>query len=99
LGNQSGAAMTRPGDVDHVEVVLRDYPVQVSVVEIQTGTMASPSTISYPTTSSTTTCSIGHVGLAEGSRAIWPLFLALVLVKVILILFPSISTLVPDLFF
>ncbi len=44
-------------------------------------------------------CSIGKIGLTEGSRAIWPFVLALVLVTVILVLFPSITTIVPQLFF
>jgi C4-dicarboxylate transporter DctM subunit len=44
-------------------------------------------------------CSIGRVGLTEGSRAIWPFVVALVLVTAVLIAFPSISTIVPQLFF
>ena len=44
-------------------------------------------------------CSIGRIGLTEGSRAIWPFCLALVLVTVILVLFPSITLFVPKLFF
>jgi TRAP-type C4-dicarboxylate transport system permease large subunit len=44
-------------------------------------------------------CSIGRIGLAEASRAIWPFVLALVLVTAVLILFPSMSTVVPRLVF
>jgi tripartite ATP-independent transporter DctM subunit len=44
-------------------------------------------------------CSIGRVGIAEGSRAIWPFVLALVLVNAALILFPGITTIVPKYFF
>src|SRR5215475_105289 len=35
--NQAGPAMPRAGNVDHVEVVLLDHPVQVNVDEIETG--------------------------------------------------------------
>src|SRR5437879_13654102 len=33
--DEAGSAMAGPGDVDHVEVVLLDYPVQVNVDEVQ----------------------------------------------------------------
>src|SRR5215471_16787404 len=35
--DQAGPAMPRAGNVDHVEVVLLDHPVQVNVDEIETG--------------------------------------------------------------
>jgi C4-dicarboxylate transporter DctM subunit len=44
-------------------------------------------------------CSIGRIGLTEASRAIWPFVLALALVTAVLILFPSITTIVPRLVF
>jgi tripartite ATP-independent transporter DctM subunit len=44
-------------------------------------------------------CSIGKIGLAEGSRAIWPFVVALSLVTAVLIVFPVITTIVPRLFF
>jgi C4-dicarboxylate transporter DctM subunit len=44
-------------------------------------------------------CSIGRVGLAEGSRAIWPFVVALTLVTLLLIVFPRLTTIVPDMFF
>jgi C4-dicarboxylate transporter DctM subunit len=44
-------------------------------------------------------CSIGRIGLTEGSRAIWPFVLALVLVNAVLIVFPPLTTIVPRLFF
>jgi TRAP-type transport system large permease protein len=44
-------------------------------------------------------CSIGRIGLTEASRAIWPFVLALTLVTAVLILFPSITTIVPQLVF
>jgi tripartite ATP-independent transporter DctM subunit len=44
-------------------------------------------------------CSIGRIGLSEASRAIWPFVVALVLVTGLLILFPSITTIVPRLVF
>jgi TRAP-type transport system large permease protein len=44
-------------------------------------------------------CSIGRIGLAEASRAIWPFVLALVLVTAVLILFPAVTTVVPRLVF
>lgn len=44
-------------------------------------------------------CSIGRVGLTEGSRAIWPFVLALLLVTAVLIVFPSITTIVPEYLF
>jgi len=44
-------------------------------------------------------CSIGKIGLAEGSRAIWPFVLALAIVTAVLILYPPITTIVPQLFF
>jgi C4-dicarboxylate transporter DctM subunit len=44
-------------------------------------------------------CSIGRIGLAEASRAIWPFVLALVLVNALLIVFPALTTVVPRLFF
>jgi C4-dicarboxylate transporter DctM subunit len=44
-------------------------------------------------------CSIGRVGLGEGSRAIWPFVLALVLVTALVVVFPPLTTLVPRLFF
>lgn len=44
-------------------------------------------------------CSIGRVGLTEGSRAIWPFVVALMLVTALLIVFPQLTTVVPDLFF
>ena len=33
--DQTGTAMTGAGDVDHVEVVLLDHPIQVNVDEVQ----------------------------------------------------------------
>jgi C4-dicarboxylate transporter DctM subunit len=44
-------------------------------------------------------CSIGRVGLTEGSRAIWPFVVALMLVTLLLIVFPQLTTIVPDMFF
>jgi tripartite ATP-independent transporter DctM subunit len=44
-------------------------------------------------------CSIGRVGLTEGSRAIWPFVVALLLVTAVLIAFPSITTIVPEYLF
>jgi TRAP-type C4-dicarboxylate transport system permease large subunit len=44
-------------------------------------------------------CSIGRIGLAEASRAIWPFVLALALVTAVLILFPPLTTIVPRLVF
>jgi C4-dicarboxylate transporter DctM subunit len=44
-------------------------------------------------------CSIGRIGLAEASRAIWPFVLALVLVNALLVVFPAFTTVVPRLFF
>lgn len=44
-------------------------------------------------------CSIGRVSLMEGSRAIWPFVVALMLVTALLIVFPQLTTFVPDLFF
>lgn len=44
-------------------------------------------------------CSIGRVGLTEGSRAIWPFVAALVLVTAVLIAFPVITTIVPRLLY
>ena len=37
LRDRAGAAVPRPHDVDHVQVVLDDQPVQVDVDEVQTG--------------------------------------------------------------
>src|SRR5262245_12003760 len=37
IRDQAGPAMPRAGNVDHVEVVLLDHPVQVNVDEIETG--------------------------------------------------------------
>jgi TRAP-type C4-dicarboxylate transport system permease large subunit len=44
-------------------------------------------------------CSIGRVGLTEALRPIWPFVVALVLVNALLILFPAVTTIVPQLFF
>ena len=44
-------------------------------------------------------CTIGRIGLTEGSRAIWPFVLALVLVTAVLVLYPPLTTVVPRLFF
>lgn len=44
-------------------------------------------------------CSIGRIGLTEGSRAIWPFVAALVIVTAVLIMFPAITTVVPRMFF
>ena len=37
VGHEGGAAMARPGHVDHVEIVQDDEAVQVDVYEIQAG--------------------------------------------------------------
>ena len=37
VGDQAGPAVPRAGDVDHVQVVLLDHPVQVDVDEVQAG--------------------------------------------------------------
>jgi len=44
-------------------------------------------------------CSIGKVGLTEGSRAIWPFVVALTVVTAVLILYPPITTILPQLLF
>jgi tripartite ATP-independent transporter DctM subunit len=44
-------------------------------------------------------CTIGRIGLTEGSRAIWPFVLALVIVTAVLVLYPPLTTVVPRLFF
>ena len=41
----------------------------------------------------------GRSELSEASRAIWPFVAALVLVNALLIVFPALTTVVPDLFF
>src|SRR5215469_1904296 len=37
IRDQAGPAMSRAGNVDHVEIVLLDHPVQMNVDEIETG--------------------------------------------------------------
>jgi len=42
---------------------------------------------------------IGRIGLTEASRATWPFVLALTLVTAVLILYPPLTTIVPQLVF
>jgi len=35
IGHQAGSTMSRPCDVDHVEVMLLDHSIQVSIDEVQ----------------------------------------------------------------